>query len=282
MRMKERSMGTDQVTPVAEHGAVERLEPGSDMWLHSHGDHVARYLYASEFVRGRNVLDAGTGPGYGAALLMGAGAKSVQAVDIEAASIEVCRSTYKIEGLDFLVDDCETLAAVRGPVDVICSFENIEHLNHPERFLEAASRLLGDDGVLLCSTPDRAADKHQWVDGKPNNPYHINEWYRDEFAELLGRYFGRIDMRSQVTSLALEARRQATDALNEHLTYLWSGPLFRLGRVAGKMLGREQAWPKVMGLASSSPVDYPIVYSGIGPVLGMPSCHYAICRDPRR
>jgi len=65
----------------------ERPDPGGNEWEDHHADHLSRYLYAAPLVAGRRVLDAGTGPGYGAALLKDAGASHVQAVDIDPATI---------------------------------------------------------------------------------------------------------------------------------------------------------------------------------------------------
>ncbi len=52
----------------------ERPDPAGDDWADHHADHLSRYLYGAPFVSGRRVLDAGTGPGYGAVLLKDAGA----------------------------------------------------------------------------------------------------------------------------------------------------------------------------------------------------------------
>ena len=63
----------------------ERGLPGTPEWAQMAGHHVARYLFAVEFARGRRVLDCGTGFGYGARLLRTCGASSVVAVDLDAA-----------------------------------------------------------------------------------------------------------------------------------------------------------------------------------------------------
>src|SRR5712664_2533427 len=67
---------------------TERPDLDRDAWGDHHADCLSRYLYALPFVESRTVLDAGTGPGYGAVLLKDAGASHVQAVDIDAATIE--------------------------------------------------------------------------------------------------------------------------------------------------------------------------------------------------
>src|SRR5206468_10143309 len=121
---------------------------------------------------------------------------------------------------NFCFDDCETLSKVQGPVDLICSFENIEHLKRPEAFLKSAARLLADDGVLLCSTPDRAATA-PFENGKPANPFHFHEWYRDEFVALLKEHFRGIDLRTQVMSTSLQRRTKAVLSLQRALSLIW-------------------------------------------------------------
>ena len=268
--------------PQAAASHHERFVPGTETWARQAADHVTRYLYAADFVKARRVLDAGTGPGYGAALLASSGAGDVQAVDIDQPSIERAARTYRADRLRFFVDDCETLARVDGPLDVICSFENIEHLHHPDRFLEQAARLLADDGVLLCSTPDKALTGKYWKDGKPANPYHMNEWNSDEFGGILAGYFDEVEIRSQVAAFAFVRRRQAVEQLTAHLTYLWANPVQRLGRVIARVTGRSRAWPDVSTLAVPSPTDFPIVPALVATEFGEPWCHFAICRGPRR
>jgi SAM-dependent methyltransferase len=258
----------------------ERLAPDSLKWGQNSADHVARYLFAADHVQGKRVLDAGTGYGYGALILKTAGATEVQAVDIDAASIEKARKMFERAGLEYLVDDCEQLAKVRGPFDVICNFENIEHLKHAEVFLAAAARLLKDDGTFFCSTPDRATSESS---GIPDNPFHLKEWYRDEFQDLLGRYFEDIEIRIQVENLSADRQRLARDQLVQNLSYLWSTPLVRVSRALGKLFGQKPpSWGELYFLPALSPADCPIVREPLAALLGRTLVHYAICRKPRR
>lgn len=261
--------------------ALERLVPGEREWIRGHAEHLARYQYAMQFVRDKRVIDAGTGPGYGAALLAAAGATSVTAVDISEETVARAQSEYGRANLTFAVDDCEVLATVPSEVDVICSFENIEHLQHPERFLDRARQLLTDDGLLLCSSPDLEGPYEQ-VDGKSTNEFHINEWHRADFVAMLSRYFGKVELLSQVVSHSLSTRQTALKGLMEHLTYLWGAGDLKLRRAAGKLLGHQQAWPDISGLCAPSPSDYPIVPSQLIKAFGSPFCHYAICSVPLR
>jgi SAM-dependent methyltransferase len=259
----------------------ERMGPHSHNWRQDSANHVTRYLFAADHVRGKRALDAGTGYGYGALILKVQGASEVQAVDIDAGSIDLARQRFGREGLEYLVDDCEQLGKVRGPFGVITNFENIEHLNRPEAFLEAVARLLADDGVFFCSTPDRAISK---TDGdKPSNPYHVREWYRDEFQALLDRYFEDVEIRVQIENLTMARQREGRDQLIKHLTYLWSTPLMRASRALGRLLGQQPpSWEELYFLSSPSPDEFPIVRHPIADLLGTTQVHFAICRKPRR
>ena len=48
---------------------VERAVPGEAIWGELSAPHLARYLAAAEYAKGRRVLDAGSGAGYGASML---------------------------------------------------------------------------------------------------------------------------------------------------------------------------------------------------------------------
>src|SRR4051812_19298073 len=55
-------------------------------------EHLTRYWYAGSFARGRRVLDAGCGLGYGTRILAEAGAAEATGVDIAEAVVEAARA----------------------------------------------------------------------------------------------------------------------------------------------------------------------------------------------
>lgn len=260
---------------------VERLVPGTDEWLLWNPEHVSRYVFASQFVKNKTVLDAGCGPGYGSAILMYAKANRVQAVDLLEDVVIQARHKYQSSGIDFIVDNCETLTKTKGPFDVICSFENIEHLNNPTLFLKNAAANLAPTGVLLCSTPDRKC-MPPFVNGRPSNPFHTIEWYRSEFLAILKEYFLEIEMYVQVRGLSLIQRTRAVNAATEHLDRIMNN---RITRTIAAILGRVgyhlPRFGSILGLAAGSPQDYPIVHESLESCFGEAVCHYAICRRPR-
>jgi SAM-dependent methyltransferase len=258
--------------------SVERATPGEANWAELSAPHVARYLFASAYAAGKRVLDAGTGSGYGAALLKASGAASVLAVDIDADAIQSAAAQFATDGLQYIIDDCQKLEQAVGPFDVICNFENIEHLPHPEKFLAAAATRLSPGGALLTSTPDRASTP-AFVDGKPANPFHVHEWYGPEFRKLLEATFEDIEMRVQVRSAALQSRAEAVSALRDAL--VWSNPLSLLAFRKFRGSGQNRPWKKLAGLAAPGIGDFPIVPAAVASVYGESWFHLAICRRPR-
>jgi SAM-dependent methyltransferase len=148
-------------------------------------EHVHRYAFARDLVAGLNVLDAACGEGYGSALLS-TKAAHVTGVDISAQAIEHASARYPSDSLTFRVSDCLTLPFEAGEFDCIVSFETLEHLEDHDGLMAEFQRVLKPGGFLLISSPDKAiyTDKQ-----KNDNEFHLRELYRDEFEELLLRYF---------------------------------------------------------------------------------------------
>jgi len=153
-------------------------------------EHLHRYLLARHLCCGRRVLDIASGEGYGAALLAQV-ASSVIGVELAADVVAHAAANYRRDNLSFRVGDAGGIPLEDAAVDVVVSFETIEHFAGHDRFLSEIRRVLRSDGLLVISTPDR--DNYSPAD-RPANPFHVLELTRPEFAALLRRYFGHLAM----------------------------------------------------------------------------------------
>ena len=164
----------------------ERFLPGTAGEI-AH-EHWHRYALARTLVAGRRVLDVACGEGYGSALL-GEAAAHVTGVDIDARTLAHARGAYADRGnVEFVVGSAASLPLADASVDVVVSFETIEHLPAPDqpRMLAEFARVLCADGVLILSSPNRP----QYSDARNYaNPFHLHELDRDELAGLLDPHF---------------------------------------------------------------------------------------------
>lgn len=158
-------------------------------------EHVYRYRFAARYAKGKRVLDVACGEGYGAHALERAGARSVIGVDI---SEEACAHARRKYGLDARSGDAAHLPLDDGCVDLVTSFETIEHVPDPAVFLGEIDRVLAPDGVLVLSTPNRDV---YGAKGEPN-PFHCSELTLDEFVGLLAPRFPRYALYTQVPKTA--------------------------------------------------------------------------------
>lgn len=167
----------------------ERMVPhGADS--NTFWEHVERYRFACRYASGRDILDIACGEGYGSAALVRAGAHSVLGIDVSPEAVQHAKATYKV---DARVGRAESIPVSHRSMDLIVSFETIEHVPNPETFVKECRRVLRTDGKLLMSTPNLSV----YCDGTPENPYHCSEMSLDQFEELLKKYFKQVDIFGQ-------------------------------------------------------------------------------------
>lgn len=110
----------------------------------------------SSIGKGLTVCDLGCGNGYLAAQLAKAG-HDVTGVDASESGIQVARSHYQGERVDFVradFDSGEIDSRLRkAPFDVVVSSDVIEHLYRPAALIEIARRILKSSGHFVVGTP---------------------------------------------------------------------------------------------------------------------------------
>jgi len=159
----------------------ERLVPESAVEA-SLQEHVARYRFARERAKGR-VLDVACGTGYGTAMLGAVG------VDL---SLEALRYARR-HPARYVAADAARLPFDRV-FDTVVSFETIEHVPDPGRFVAECARVLRPGGLFIVSTPNRELWSPR--SAKPVQRHHVKEFTKREFLAVLRPFnvqlFGQI------------------------------------------------------------------------------------------
>ncbi|PSB52790.1 hypothetical protein C7B67_05615 [filamentous cyanobacterium Phorm 6] len=176
------------------------LEPTGERYLPScmkgqiKYEHLHRYALSMELARDKQVLDIASGEGYGSASLSKF-ARSVVGVDIDSKSVEYANQKYGDRpNLEFVVGACEAIPLPSQSVDIVTSFETIEHHNQHEEMMQEIKRVLNPGGLLIISSPNRLtySDLPEY-----SNPFHVKELYDYQFISLLNRHFKHVKIYGQ-------------------------------------------------------------------------------------
>jgi SAM-dependent methyltransferase/GT2 family glycosyltransferase/glycosyltransferase involved in cell wall biosynthesis len=171
----------------------ERLTVGHS--LETEVEHFHRYYLARHLARGRSVLDIASGEGYGAATLAQV-ATTVIGIDVSAEAVAHAAESYIAPNLTFIHGDARQIALPDASVDMVTSFETIEHFLDHQAFLAEIRRVLRPNGLFIVSTPDRD------VYSPPNsgaNPHHVHELSRSAFRDLCAAHFANVALFTQTT-----------------------------------------------------------------------------------
>ena len=164
-----------------------------------YNEHLARYELAKEIIAARGgakkILEAACGSGYGSKMLAETGAEKVVAIDISPEAIQSAKELYSSPNIKYVLGDVKNIKEENDYFDFIASFETIEHIDDPGLFLKELKRVLKDDGLAVISTPNNE------VFGEKNS-FHLKEFSRSEFAELIGKYFRYFKIIEQGNGLA--------------------------------------------------------------------------------
>jgi SAM-dependent methyltransferase len=158
----------------------ERTVPGlaeENYWFRRH---EVVYQRLMDRCAGRDVLEAGSGEGYGADLIANV-ARQVIGLDYDDSAVAHVRARYP--RVDMRHGNLAQLPLDDGAVDVVVNFQVIEHLWDQGQFVDECARVLRPSGVLLMSTPNRIT----FSPGRdtPINPFHTRELNAAELTELL-------------------------------------------------------------------------------------------------
>jgi ubiquinone/menaquinone biosynthesis C-methylase UbiE len=189
----------------------ERVIPGqvnADLW----NEHLARYAFARTYARGKRVLDAGCGTGYGCAELAGSAAL-VTGLDSAQDSIAYCQANYKLPSVRFVVSSGAAMPFGANSFDLIVAFEVIEHVADYRAFLGECARVLSHQGLFIVSSPNKRYYAESRSQTGPN-PYHEHEFEDQEFESELSRIFSNVKLllQNRVECFAFHPSRALCEA----------------------------------------------------------------------
>jgi SAM-dependent methyltransferase len=208
MRLDEAAVGA---LP-AEAEEEERALPGF-RGLKRRGHHrymLGRYLSVLPLVKGKRVLEVGSGLGWGSYLIQDA-PRDLVCLDASRSALDFARATWSygphVRLVEGVAADLDALGET--PFDVVLAFELIEHLgvDAARRFLEQARRCLIPGGFLVLTSyfPSRAFYARR---EERKNRHHLHVFLREEIADEVRRAgFDRVEVRGTFLCIARSARR---------------------------------------------------------------------------
>ena len=156
-------------------------------------EHLHRYCLARDLCSGLDVLDVGSGEGYGSSILADV-ARSVTGMHVDPEAVAHARTTYGKEKLHFIQGSALDLPLDDASVDAIVSFETLEHVSEHVQFMAEVKRVLRPGGHLIVSMPERAVCSAR---GEPVDKFHLLGLSEAEFDSLLRANFKYVSMLNQ-------------------------------------------------------------------------------------
>jgi SAM-dependent methyltransferase len=138
------------------------------------------YHYAAGLVGG-NVLEIGTGSGYGARVLSPV-AERYTTVDKSVPPVDLTQ----FENVEFRQMKVPPLGFPSGTFDWVVAFQVIEHVRDDFAFLEEVKRVLKHGGRFLVTTPNAPMSLTR-------NPWHVREYTAGEFTNLMECHFDEVE-----------------------------------------------------------------------------------------
>ncbi|MDT4939073.1 MAG: hypothetical protein QOG80_2744 [Pseudonocardiales bacterium] len=182
----------------------ERMVPEFHTGLLIYAEHLTRYRSALPVVAGRVVLDIASGSGYGSQILATV-AEHVYGVEIDAEAVAYSKAHFGAPNLEFLQGDAVAIPLPDDSVDVVVTFETIEHIEDQRAFMSEIKRVLRPDGIALISTPNDL----EFAEG---NHYHLHEFEYEELLALVATEFAFCDPYFQATWKYVAVGTEATFA----------------------------------------------------------------------
>lgn len=135
----------------------------------------------------RAVLEIGCGAG--------AFVKRARQAGIDASGVDVnpdAVAQAQREGLPVRLRHSDDLDESSGPFDAVCSFQVLEHVPDPGRFLADNLRVLRPGGTLIVSVPNANGFLRYYDEILDLPPHHMSQWNKTTFEALQALFHVRL------------------------------------------------------------------------------------------
>ncbi len=144
--------------------------------------HLRRYELASELFNslgGESVADLACGTGYGAELLAINPDITYAGVDIDARTVDYANRRHAGNQRRFFCASACSTPIESNSIDLIASFETIEHIEDTDALLHEFARILKPRAWLVVSTPNQLGP----------TPFHVHDFGPEDFMQALSPTF---------------------------------------------------------------------------------------------
>lgn len=149
-------------------------------------DHRKRYEFANKFITKTDaiVTDGACGVAYGSYILaQNKNVKKVQAIDISSESVEHGKKYFANDKIEYFISNLEETDIPTQKADYYISFETIEHLPNPEKYIEKISKNIKKGGTFIGSTPNEEIMPYTKY-----FTYHTKHFTAEELKSILEKY----------------------------------------------------------------------------------------------
>ncbi|RXK13605.1 methyltransferase type 11 [Halarcobacter mediterraneus] len=150
-------------------------------------DHKNRYIFASQVINKKysKVIDAACGVGYGSFILsQNENVNSIISLDISQDALSHAKKYYNNEKITYHLQNLEKDEFTTDSPDYFISFETIEHLPNPEKFIQKVSNQLKKGSVFIGSTPNE--DIMPFI--QQNFLFHTRHFTMEQLDSMLKKY----------------------------------------------------------------------------------------------
>ena len=137
------------------------------------------YHRAAEIIGG-NVLEIGTGEGYGAEILA---SHATRFITLDKTTPE---NVYQAANVEFIEAAVPPIPAANNSFDYVVSFQVIEHIKRDFEFVREVYRVLKPGGKFIVTTPNAPMSLTR-------NPWHVREYRAEELTNILECHFSKVE-----------------------------------------------------------------------------------------